>query len=83
MTTARTSSINCYYHNSTSIKGKLFEFNNHFHSVRNEFDLVAITESWLDETVLDGELLVYSQYNVFEETVMLLQVLSHVEVVFY
>ena len=67
MTTAKTASLNCYYHNSTSIKGKgkLYEFNNHFHSIKNEFDIVAITESWLDESVFDGEILVNSQYNLF------------------
>ena len=53
----------CYYQNSTSLRGKLLDFNGHF--ATNGYDLIAISETWLNDSVFDGELLIHSDFNVF------------------
>ena len=52
-----------YYFNATSIRGKLPDFNSHFSG--KEYDLISVSESWLNDTVLKGEVLPGSNYNVF------------------
>ena len=54
-----------YYYNATSIRCKLDEFNSHFSG--SETDIIAVTESWLNDTVYDGEILPELQYNVFRK----------------
>ena len=53
--------------NATSIRGKLFEFNSHFDvfSSQNDFDVISVTETWLNESVYDQEILFNSDYNIF------------------
>ena len=54
-----------YYYNAASIRCKLDEFNSHFSG--SETDIIAVTESWLNDTVYDGEILPELQYNVFRK----------------
>ena len=53
----RSSTLHCFYQNVRSIKsgGKLREFQDSVYA--NDFDLVAITESWLTSDISDSELL--------------------------
>ena len=55
--------LDCYYFNATSIRDKLDEFNSHF--TKNDYDLISISETWCNESVLKGEILKQQQYNVF------------------
>ena len=57
------SGLECYYFNATSIKGKLQEFNSHFSG--NDYDIIAVTETWLDDSVFDGEILQNCRYQIF------------------
>ena len=52
-----------YYHNATSIRGKLFEFNNFFSE--HDQEAICITETWLNDSVCDGEILDNVNYTVF------------------
>jgi len=53
--------------NATSIRGKLFEFNSHFDafSAKADFDVISLTETWLNDSVHDEEILFNSDYNIF------------------
>ncbi|MEL7309297.1 MAG: endonuclease/exonuclease/phosphatase family protein, partial [Pseudomonadota bacterium] len=53
--------------NATSIRGKLHEFNYHFdcYSPDAEYDVVSLTETWLNASVYDEEILFNSKYNIF------------------
>lgn len=55
--------LECYYFNATSIRDKLPVFNNHF--LANDYDLISITETWLNESVFDAEILTNSDFNIF------------------
>ena len=61
----KTTDLNCYTFNATSIKGKLHEFNSHFHGAQAEFDCIAVQETWLSDEIYDGEILFNSDYNIF------------------
>ena len=53
--------------NATSIRGKLPEFNSHFDSYSSitDYDVISLTETWLNDTVHDEEILIHSNYNIF------------------
>lgn len=53
--------------NATSIRGKLREFNSHFDALSHdtEFDVISLSETWLNDSVFDAEILFNSDYNVF------------------
>ena len=55
--------------NATSIRGKLHDFNSHFdhYSSDTDYDVIALTETWLDDSVHDEEILSNSRYNVFRK----------------
>ena len=57
--------LNCYYYNATSIRGKLKDFNQHFDPI--EYDIVSVTETWCNDSVLRGELFTNGGYNVFRK----------------
>ena len=61
----KTSELNFYSFNATSIKAKLPEFNSHFHGIHSEYDCIAIQETWFTDEILDGEILYNSDHNVF------------------
>lgn len=53
--------------NATSIRGKLSDFNSHFDifSATNDYDIIALTETWLNDSVFDEEILYNSDYAIF------------------
>ena len=57
--------LDCYYFNASSIRGKLQEFNSNFD--RDDFDLIAIAETWLNDSVFDSEILINGGYNIFRK----------------
>lgn len=56
--------LNFLSYNATSIRGKLLELNSHFDAFSSDVDVISITETWLNESVLDGEILFNSNYSV-------------------
>ena len=52
-------SLKIFYFNATSIRGKLHEFNSHFDhlSSDDEYDVISVSETWLNDSVFDGEIL--------------------------
>ena len=60
--TKRRENIEIYSFNATSIRGKLNQFNNFFSG--HDFDVIAISETWLNEDVNDGEILDNVQYDI-------------------
>lgn len=60
-------SLKIFSFNATSIRGKLSEFNSSFDvfSAQNAFDVISLTETWLNDSVFDQEILVNSRYNIF------------------
>ena len=57
--------LDVYYHNATSIRGKLVEFNNFFSE--NDQEAICITETWLHEGVCDGEILDNVKYSIYRK----------------
>ena len=57
------SHLNCYYYNATSLRNKLTEFNSHFDS--QEFDVISVSETWLNDSVFDDEIFTNGGYNIF------------------
>ena len=53
--------------NATSIRRKLLDFNSHFdiRSSLNDFHVISLTETWLNESVFDQEILFNSDYDIF------------------
>lgn len=49
------SNITIYYQNARSIRGKLIELQ--LTSLSCNYDVIVITESWLNESVMDAEIL--------------------------
>ena len=56
--------LNIYSFNASSIRGKLIEFNSHFNA-NCYYDVIAVSESWLQEGVEDEEVLYGSEYSIF------------------
>ena len=54
--------LNCYTFNATSILAKLHTFNTHFHGVQQEYDVIAVQETWLHDDIYDGEILFNSDH---------------------
>lgn len=59
--------LNVLSFNATSIRGKLLEFNSHFDAHGSEFDVISLTETWLNDSVFDGEILFNSAFNIFRK----------------
>lgn len=57
--------LNCYYYNATGIRSKLVDFNSFFDA--NEYDIISVTETWFNDSVFDGEILVNGGYNLFRK----------------
>ena len=55
--------LKCFYFNSRSLKNKLSELHVLLHS--SQYDIISVSETWLDETVSDELLLDGSFYTVF------------------
>ena len=59
--------LDLYYYNATSIRGKLFDFNNFF--THHDYDVICVSESWLfdkgEKTVYDGEVLDNIKYAIY------------------
>ena len=49
--------------NATSIREKMPKFNSHFPG--KEFDVISVSETWINASVLENEVLTTDQYNVF------------------
>ena len=60
--TVEKDALDLYYYNATSIRGKLLDFNSHFH---DDYDCISVSESWLNEFVIDSEILINGSYNIF------------------
>ena len=60
-------SLGLYYYNATSIRGKLFDFNNFF--THQDYPVICVSESWLFDkgvkTVYDGEVLDNIKYAIY------------------
>ena len=57
------SSLSCYYYNATSLRGKLADFNSHFSE--GDYDLIGVSETWLNDTVNDAEILQNCNFHIF------------------
>ena len=55
--------LEIYYYNATSIRGKLDDFNSHF-TCKDNLDIISVSESWLNDSVKDAEVL-NQAYNVY------------------
>ena len=55
------------YFNATSIRGKLLDFNSHFDacSAKTDFENLSETETWLNNSVFDEEILFISNSSIF------------------
>ena len=51
--TKRVEGFRIYYFNATSLRGKLHQFNSHFVAINAEYDIISISESWLNEGVFE------------------------------
>ena len=51
-----------YYQNARSIRGKLIDL--HLSSLSCDYDIIVVTETWLNESVFDSEIL-NSNYNIY------------------
>lgn len=60
-------SISCYYQNCRSILGKTRDVFINCGSMEQQCDIVAFTETWLNDSVYDAELFDPSIYNVFRK----------------
>ena len=56
-------SLQCYYYNATSIRGKLDDFNSHFSAY--DYDVISVVETWLNDSVFDREILSNCQFKIF------------------
>ena len=55
--------LECHCFNATSIRDKPSVFNSHFSA--NDYDLISITETWLNESIFDVEILINCGFNIF------------------
>lgn len=56
--------LHIYYQNVRGMRTKLHLFNENLHSC--DFDVIAITESWLDNGIFDNEIC-SSKYDIYRQ----------------
>ena len=61
--TFTSSQLSCYYYNATSIRNKLADFNSHFS--QGDYDMIAVTESWFNDSVFDAQVLKNCDLQIF------------------
>jgi hypothetical protein len=59
--------ISIYYQNVRGLCTKTHEFYLSSLSSTSNFDIIALTETWLNDSVSDGELLDLDRFNVFRK----------------
>ena len=57
--------MNIYSFNATSLKNKLDDFNGHFST--NDYDVICISETWLNGNIFDGEILTDLDYDLYRK----------------
>ena len=55
----------CYMFNATSIREKLSKFNSHFSGKYFDIFVISVSETWLNDSVMENEVLTTNQYKVF------------------